>query len=170
MSFNAELYDEIVIQTSYLADNGLAQMGLAGDEQFQGDSCAIVKTQRPAGQKVIAWRVRKTNGKPKCPGTDTGDSNDVLASVHLKPATPAIMADGKTACIQIEGVYSYFMKRPRWPGVDTFAMGTSPISGTPGAMFVLGPEDFDNRILAGVTTAPLQHALPSSLPTAIPAN
>jgi hypothetical protein len=107
---------------------------------------------------------------PKVPHPDTGNPNEVLNDYQIKPAAPGIMADGITVCIQIEGVYFYLLKKPPWPGVDNFAMGTMPIGGIPGALCLLTPQDFDRSILAGNSTAPAQHQPPPGLPTIIPAN
>jgi hypothetical protein len=170
MSFNSGLYDEISIQTSYLGFGGLAQMPLAGDESNLGDSCAIVKTSRAYGQKVVAWRIRKTGGMPKLPHPDTGNPNEVFNDFKLSPFVPGIMADGITPCIQAEGVYFYLLKKPPWPGVDNFAMGTMPIGGIPGQLCMLTPADFDRSILAGDNTPPKPHQDPPGLPTVIPAN
>lgn len=144
-------YDEYSQVADYLFDSGLLQVPIAGPP---GTPCEIIRWHAGVGQQLVTFAAQRTGARPELPTPEPQSSNEVLASLHVKPMAPTVMADGTPVC-RVEGSYTHFLLRPVTHR-DTLRMGTSPYEeGDPtGNSYCVTPADWTTGAVPTVLSTP----------------
>ena len=130
-------YDEFSQQVSYVADDGLLQIPVAGPP---GTPCEIVRQHAGVGQRLTAFAAQRTGALPELPTADPQFPGEVLAGTRITPCIPSLMADG-TGVVRVEGSYVHFLLQPL-THKNYLPMGAAPFDEATGDQYQLLPTGF----------------------------
>ncbi len=105
-----------------------------------------VRFGNPTMLMIVKWSTERTNNKPVCPPTDTGDPNNVLVKSVVYPSLP-LQGTAKLTW-RISGVYVYKMLIAKTPERGSkFMCGASPAEKRLSSDNCYSYSDFDNRLI-----------------------